>query len=225
MSFAEVSRNVCAEVTALGATGGALVIFGKYTAFPHGTIQPQKLVEGDVVLVDGGCGIEGYQSDVTRTTVFGKPTQRQRDVWELEKKAQSAAFAAVKVGAPCESVDAAARKVITDAGFGPDYKVPGLPHRTGHGIGLDGHEWTNFVRGNKTPIQPGMCFSDEPTIVSYGEFGIRLEDCLYVTESGPKMFTQQSASIEQPVLTAQPFKPAGRGVSGAGGLGKWVNGR
>ena len=176
-----------------------MVIFGKYTAFPHGTIQPQKLAEGDVVLVDGGCGIEGYQSDVTRTTVFGKPTQRQRDVWELEKKAQSAGFAAAQVGATCESVDVAARKVITDAGFGPDYKLPGLPHRTGHGIGLDGHEWTNFVRGTKTPIQPGMCFSDEPTIVSYGEFGIRLEDCLNITENGPKMFTKQSESIELPV--------------------------
>jgi Xaa-Pro dipeptidase len=199
MTNAELSRNVSSAFSALGANGNALVIFGKYTAFPHGTIQPQKLAEGDVVLVDGGCGIEGYQSDVTRTTVFGKPSQRQRDVWELEKKAQNAAFAAARVGATCESVDAAARKVITDAGFGPDYKVPGLPHRTGHGIGLDGHEWTNFVHGNKTPIQPGMCFSDEPTIVSYGEFGIRLEDCLYITDSGPKFFTKQSESIEKPV--------------------------
>jgi len=150
------------------------------------------------VLMDGGCGIEGYQSDITRTFVFGKATDRQRQIWDLERKAQDAAFAAAKVGAPCEVVDAAARKVITDAGFGPDYKVPGLPHRTGHGIGLDGHEWTNFVRGNKTPIQPGMCFSDEPTIVIYGEFGIRLEDCLYITEAGPKFFTKQSASIDAP---------------------------
>jgi Xaa-Pro dipeptidase len=199
MTNGDLARNVSAAFSALGSSGGAMVIFGKYTAFPHGTIQPQKLAEGDVVLVDGGCGVEGYQSDVTRTTVFGTPSQRQRDVWELEKKAQSAGFAAAQVGATCESVDAAARKVITDAGFGPDYKLPGLPHRTGHGIGLDGHEWTNFVRGNTTPIQPGMCFSDEPTIVSYGEFGIRLEDCLYVTESGPKMFTKQSESIERPV--------------------------
>ena len=114
-------------------------------------------------------------------------------------KAQSAAFAAAKIGATCESVDAAARKVISDAGFGPGYKVPGLPHRTGHGIGLDGHEWTNFVRGNTTKIQPGMCFSDEPTIAIYGEFGIRLEDCLHITESGPKFFSPQSPSIEQPV--------------------------
>lgn len=182
-----------------GRSDDALVIFGKYTAFPHGSIQPQQLREGDVVLVDAGCTVDGYTSDITRTTVFGKPTQRQRDVWELEKRAQSAAFAAAKVGAPCESVDAAARKVITAAGFGPGYKVPGLPHRTGHGIGLDGHEWTNFVRGNTTKIEPGMCFSDEPTIAIYGEFGIRLEDCMHITESGPKMFTPQAESIEKPV--------------------------
>ena len=140
----------------------------------------------------------GLTQGLTRTFVFGKPTQRQRDIWNLERKSQDAGFAAAKVGAPCESVDAAARKVITDGGFGPDYKVPGLPHRTGHGIGLDGHEWTNFVRGNKTPIQPGMCFSDEPTIAIYGEFGIRLEDCLYITENGAKFFTEQSPSIDKP---------------------------
>ena len=110
----------------------------------------------------------------------------------------AAAFAAAKPGAPCEAVDAAARKVITDAGFGPGYKVPGLPHRTGHGIGLDGHEWTNFVRGNKTPLQPGMCFSDEPMIAIYGEFGIRLEDCLYITENGAKFFSEPSPSIDRP---------------------------
>jgi Xaa-Pro dipeptidase len=152
-----------------------------------------------VVLIDAGCTVDGYTSDITRTTVFGTPTQRQRDVWDIEKRAQSAALAAAQVGATCESVDAAARKVITSAGFGPGYKVPGLPHRTGHGIGLDGHEWTNFVRGNTTRIQPGMCFSDEPTIAIYDEFGIRLEDCLHITEAGPKMFTPQSPSIERPV--------------------------
>jgi Xaa-Pro dipeptidase len=183
---------------ALGVTGGASANFGEYSAFPHGSIQPQRLKVGDIILMDGGCPVEGYQSDITRTFVFGKPTDRQRQIWELERKAQDAAFAAAKVGAPCEAVDAAARKVITDAGFGPDYKVPGLPHRTGHGIGLDGHEWTNFVRGNKTPLQPGMCFSDEPMIAIYGEFGIRLEDCLYITEQGAKFFTAQSPSIDQP---------------------------
>jgi Xaa-Pro dipeptidase len=182
-----------------GNADGALVIFGKYTAFPHGSIQPQRLKEGDVVLIDAGCTVDGYTSDITRTTVFGKTTQRQRDIWELEKAAQSAALAAAQVGATCESVDAAARKVLVAAGFGPAYKTPGLPHRTGHGIGLDGHEWTNFVRGNTTRLAPGMCFSDEPTIVIYGEFGIRLEDCLYVTETGPRFFSKQSESIDLPV--------------------------
>jgi Xaa-Pro dipeptidase len=194
----EFVANCGAAFRALGVQGGVFVSFGKYTAFPHGSSTPQRLREGDVVLMDGGCGVEGYQSDITRTFVFGKPTDRQKQIWDLERRAQDAGFAAARVGAACEMVDAAARKVIVEAGFGPDYKVPGLPHRTGHGIGLDGHEWTNFVRGNKTPIQPGMCFSDEPTVVIYGEFGIRLEDCLYITPDGPKFFTAQSPSIDQP---------------------------
>ena len=198
MTQDEFAGNCAAAFRALGVQGGIFCSFGKYTAFPHGSSTPQKLKEGDVVLMDGGCSVEGYQSDITRTFVFGKPTQRQRDIWNLERKSQDAGFAAAKVGAPCEAVDAAARKVITEAGFGPNYQVPGLPHRTGHGIGLDGHEWTNFVRGNKTPIQTGMCFSDEPTIVIYGEFGIRLEDCLYITPEGPKFFTAQSPSVEEP---------------------------
>ena len=198
MTQDEFAGNCATAFRALGVQGGIFCSFGKYTAFPHGSSTPQKLKEGDVVLMDGGCSVEGYQSDITRTFVFGKPTQRQRDIWNLERKSQDAGFAAARVGAPCEAVDAAARKVLTDAGFGPNYKVPGLPHRTGHGIGLDGHGWTNFVRGNKIPIQPGMCFSDEPTIVIYGEFGIRLEDCLYITPEGPKFFNAQSPSIEEP---------------------------
>jgi Xaa-Pro dipeptidase len=196
----QVSDAVVATTRKLGGrSDGALVIFGKYTAFPHGSVQPQRLRDGDVVLIDTGCTVEGYTSDITRTSVFGTPTQRMRDVWDVERHAQNAAFAAARVGATCESVDAAARKVITDAGFGPGYAVPGLPHRTGHGIGLDGHEWTNFVRGNTTPIAPGMCFSDEPTIVIYGQFGIRHEDCLHITEAGPTFFNPQSRSIEHPV--------------------------
>ena len=198
MTQGEFAANCSAAFRAVGTSGGIFVSFGKYTAFPHGSSVPQRLKEGDVVLMDGGCSVDGYQSDITRTFVFGKATQRQTDIWNLERKSQDAGFAAARVGAPCEAVDIAARKVITDAGFGPGYKVPGLPHRTGHGIGLDGHEWTNFVRGNKTPIQPGMCFSDEPTVVIYGEFGIRLEDCLYITEDGPKFFTEQSKSIDEP---------------------------
>jgi Xaa-Pro dipeptidase len=198
MSNAELARNISAAFHALGANGGAMAIFGKYTAFPHGSIAPQQLREGDLVLIDDGVSVEGYQSDITRTVIFGKPTDRQRQVWDLERKAQDAALAAANVGAACESVDAAARGVITKGGFGPGYKTPGLPHRTGHGIGLDGHEWTNLVKGNKTKIQPGMCFSDEPTIAIYGEFGVRLEDCMYITESGAKMFTKQSPAIDQP---------------------------
>jgi Xaa-Pro dipeptidase len=198
MSNAELANNISAAFKALGTTGGAMAIFGKYTAFPHGSIAPQKLREGDLVLIDDGVSVEGYQSDITRTVIFGKPTARQRQVWELERAAQDAALHAASVGATCESVDTAARDVITKGGFGPGYKTPGLPHRTGHGIGLDGHEWTNLVKGNKTKIQPGMCFSDEPTIAIYGEFGVRLEDCMYITESGAKMFTKQSPAIDQP---------------------------
>ena len=198
MTQQELAANCLSAFRSLGVNGSILIGLGQYSAFPHGSIQPQRIKEGDIVLMDGGCSVEGYQSDITRTTVFGKPSQRQQDVWNLERKAQDAALKAAQVGVPCEAVDAAARKVITDAGFGPDYKVPGLPHRTGHGIGLDGHEWTNFVRGNKTPLQVGMCFSDEPMIAIPGEFGIRLEDCLYITEQGAKLFTQQSPSITQP---------------------------
>lgn len=183
---------------ALGVNGSIGANFGESSAFPHGSIQPRDLREGDMVLMDGGCGVEGYRSDISRTTVFGQPTQRMIDVWNLELEAQNAAFAAAQLGVPCEEVDAAARKVIVDAGFGPDYELPGLPHRTGHGIGLDGHEWTNFVKGNKTPLAVGMCFSDEPMIAIYGEFGIRLEDCLYMTEEGPRFFTRQSVSITEP---------------------------
>jgi Xaa-Pro aminopeptidase len=199
MTQGDLRSNILAAYAAIGARNPDVAVsFGEYTAFPHGSITPQRLKDGDVVQIDDGCTVDGYCSDITRTVVFGKPTTRQIDVWNLERRAQQAAFAAAKPGVPCEAVDAAARKVITDAGFGPDYKVPGLPHRTGHGIGLDIHEWTNFVRGNKTPLQSGMCFSDEPMIAIYGEFGIRLEDCLYITENGAKFFSQPSEAIDKP---------------------------
>ena len=198
MSQDELAGNITAAFHQLGYSGGISVQYGKYTALPHGSATPQKLREGDVVMIDDGVNVQGYQSDITRTTVFGKPTQRQIDVWNKEKEAQTAAFNAMKIGATCESVDAAARKVIEAAGFGPGYKLPGLPHRTGHGIGLDGHEWTNFVKGNTTPIQPGMCFSDEPMIAIPGEFGIRLEDDVYIAEDGPHFFSKQSVAIDKP---------------------------
>ncbi|MBI1341866.1 MAG: M24 family metallopeptidase [Terrimonas sp.] len=182
-----------------GNNTDALVLFGVSSAFPHGSVKPRTLQEGDIVLMDCGCSIEGYTSDITRTVVFGKtPTQRQVDIWNLEKKSQTAGFEAAKIGTACEEVDAAARKVITDAGFGPGYQLPGLPHRTGHGIGMDGHEWGNMVKGNQQLIQPGMCFSVEPTIAIPGEFGVRLEDCVYMTEEGPQWFSKTSTAIDKP---------------------------
>jgi len=200
MSQDEFAANSRAAHKALGVSGEIGCQFGVSTAYPHGSKKLEYLKEGDVVLMDGSCTLEGYYSDMSRTIVFGQPTRRQRDVWNLEKEAQAAAFAAAQLGVPCEQVDAAARKVITDAGFGPGYKVPGLPHRTGHGLGLDIHEWHHIVQGNQTPLAPGMCFSDEPMIAIYGEFGVRLEDCIYMADDGPRFFTQPSPSIEQPFV-------------------------
>ena len=183
----------------LGVRGGLSANFGEASAFPHGSIQTQHLKKGDIVLMDDGCKVQGYCSDISRCIVFGaEPTKRQREIWDLEKRAQAAGFGAAKVGAPCENVDAAARKVITDAGFGPGYKLPGLPHRTGHGIGMDIHEWGNMVKGNKVLLQPGMCFSVEPMVAIYGEFGVRLEDCAYMTEDGPRWFSEPSPAIDRP---------------------------
>lgn len=198
MPQGELERNIVTAFNNLGYSGDVSVQFGKWTALPHGSSTPQTLKEGDVVMIDDGVKVEGYVSDITRTVVFGKPTQRQTDVWNLELEAQTAAFNAIKIGATCESVDAAARAVLEKGGFGPGYKLPGLPHRTGHGMGLDGHEWTNFVKGNKTPIAVGMCFSDEPTISIPGEFGIRLEDDVYIGEDGPHWFSKQSVAIDKP---------------------------
>ena len=198
MTKAQFADLSAAAFAALGAAGRIGANFGEATSLPHGSVKPRNLREGDVILMDGGCPIDGYRSDISRTIVFGKPTQRQLDVWNLEKEAQAAAFKAARTGVACEDVDAAARKVIVDAGYGPDYKVPGLPHRTGHGIGLDGHEWINLVRGNKTPIRPGMCFTNEPMIVIPGEFGVRLEDDMHIDEAGAVFFSQPSPAIDRP---------------------------
>jgi Xaa-Pro dipeptidase len=192
----DVAEDVSSAFNQLGVRGGAFVQFGKYSAYPHGSRQLQHLQEGDVLLIDGGCSVEGYRSDISRTIVFGNPTKKQRTVWNLIRSAQDAAREAAKPGALCEAVDTAARKVILDGGYGPDYKY--FSHRLGHGIGLDGHEWTYLVRGNKMPLRPGMCFSNEPGIYIYGEFGMRLEDCMYVTEDGVALFTEHSPSIEDP---------------------------
>jgi len=182
--------------TRLGYSGSAGVQVGKYSALPHGSATPQVVREGSILLIDGGCKVEGYSSDISRTFVLGKPTQRMKDVFEIEHRAQTAALKAARPGVPCEAVDAAARKVIVDAGFGPDYKY--FSHRVGHGMGMDGHEWPYLVKGNTLPLKPGMVFSDEPGIYIPGEFGIRLEDDMAITENGAELFTPQSPSLERP---------------------------
>ncbi len=176
-----------------------IVLFGEPTAYPHGVPYPQQLAENDMVLIDTGATLHGYNSDITRSYVFGEADARQREIWELEQAAQQAAFGAAQVGAPCSAPDSAARAVIEAAGFGPGYQVPGLPHRTGHGVGLDVHEHPYIVRGNDLPLAPGMCFSIEPMICSYGEFGVRLEDHAYITDDGPRWFTEPSRSLDDPL--------------------------
>ena len=175
-----------------------IVLFGEPTAYPHGVPYPQTLADGDMVLIDIGATLHGYQSDITRSYVFGTGSARQREVWNIEKAATLAVFNAAQLGAPCEALDAAARQVIESAGFGTNYALPGLPHRTGHGLGLDVHEEPYIVRGNRTPLAPGMCFSNEPTICIYGEFGVRLEDHIYMTENGPAWFTEPAHSFDEP---------------------------
>ena len=176
-----------------------LILLGEASAYPHGSGKPQTVKPGEVVLMDCGCTVRGYQSDISRTIVFGEPTAKQRQVWSHVQKGQQIAFEAAKLGAAAGSVDDAARSYYVSLGYGPDYKLPGLSHRTGHGIGLDGHEPVNLVRGETTKLAPGMCFSDEPGLYLPGEFGVRLEDCFHMTETGPVWFSQPSASLEQPV--------------------------
>jgi Xaa-Pro dipeptidase len=187
-----------------GVVGEASCQAGEYSALPHGSLQPQTLQEGEIILIDDGCFVEGYQSDMSRTFVLGDATSpkldKQRKVFDIVHHAQSAALAAARPGVQCQAIDAAARAVITAAGFGPDYKH--FTHRVGHGIGMDMHEWPYLVRGNTTPLAPGMCFSDEPGIYIPGEFGVRLEDDWHVTEDGGKMFTPQSPSLEHPFAKA-----------------------
>jgi Xaa-Pro dipeptidase len=180
----------------LGFDGGAGVQVGEYSALPHGSVQPQVIREGSILLIDGGCKVEGYSSDISRTFVLGKATDRMNSVFELEHRAQSAALAAAKPGVECQAVDAAARKVIEDGGFGPGYKF--FTHRVGHGMGMDGHEWPYLVKGNTLKLEPGMTFSDEPGIYIPGEFGCRLEDDMVITEAGAELFTPQSESLEKP---------------------------
>ena len=176
----------------------ALVLIGEAAAYPHGSRAPQIVADGQVVLMDCGCTVQGYQSDVSRTFVFGTATAEQRKVWGHVHDGQATAFAAAKLGAPAGSVDDAVRRHYERLGYGPRYKLPGLSHRTGHGIGLDGHEPVNLVHGEMTPLAPGMCFSDEPGLYLPGKFGVRLEDCFHMTEAGPKFFTTPPPSIDRP---------------------------
>jgi Xaa-Pro dipeptidase len=196
----EVRRFIDEAHRALGAAGSSFCIvqFGRSTAFPHGLPGDDVLREGDMVLIDTGCAVQGYNSDITRTYVFGEPSDEQRRVWAVEQEAQQAAFDAVRPGTPCEEIDFAARRVLERHGFGPDYRLPGLPHRTGHGIGLSIHEAPYLVRGDRTPLEPGMCFSNEPMIVVPERFGIRLEDHFHVTEDGARWFTEPMPSIDEP---------------------------
>jgi Xaa-Pro dipeptidase len=189
--------------SAQGALGGKgvwnMALLAGASAYPHGTDQPQVLKEGDIVLMDCGCNVHGYQSDISRTFVFGEASKRQRDVWNTVRQGQQIAFEAATLGTPAGAVDDAVRRLYESLGYGPDYKTPGLSHRTGHGIGMDGHESVNFVRGESTPLAKGMCFSNEPGIYIFGEFGVRLEDCIHMGDTGPVWFTMPPDSIDDPI--------------------------
>jgi Xaa-Pro dipeptidase len=177
----------------------SLVLIGEAAAYPHGSRTVHRVADGEIVLMDCGCTVEGYQSDISRTFVFGTASKEQRLVWDQVHQGQQAAIRAAQVGAPAGSVDDAVRRLYESFGYGPGYKLPGLSHRTGHGIGLDGHEPVNLVHGEMTKLVPGMCFSDEPGLYLPGKFGVRLEDCFHMTESGPKWFSEPRVSIDDPV--------------------------
>jgi Xaa-Pro dipeptidase len=179
-----------------GFEGYAEIQVGEYSALPHGSITPQVIRDGTILLMDGGCKVEGYVSDISRTFVLGKPTDKMKQVFEIVQSAQTAALRTARPGLPAEQVDAAARKVITDAGFGPGYKY--FTHRLGHGMGMDDHEWPYLVGGDSLLLQPDMTFSDEPGIYIRGQFGVRLEDDMHITENGAELFTPQSPSLEHP---------------------------
>jgi Xaa-Pro dipeptidase len=196
MTTRQFSELIAAAYLRCGFPGDASCQVGEYSALPHGSLQPQVIRENEIVLIDDGCTVEGCQSDMSRTFVLGKATDKQKQVFDIVHKAQSAALAAARPGVPCHAIDDAARMVVTDAGFGPDYKH--FTHRVGHGIGMDGHEWPYLVRGNATPLAIGMTFSDEPGVYITGEFGVRLEDDWVVTPNGGEMFTPQSPSLEDP---------------------------
>ncbi|MFC1791812.1 M24 family metallopeptidase, partial [Gemmatimonadota bacterium] len=179
-----------------GFSGGAGVQVGQYAALPHGSVTPQSLQEGSVLLIDGGCNAQGYRSDISRTFVLGTPSDKAREVFDIVHRAQAAALAAAAPGVEAQAVDRAARSVVEEGGYGPGYTY--FTHRVGHGIGMDGHEWPYLVRGNTMPLEPGMTFSDEPGIYIPGEFGVRLEDDMYITQDGAGLFTPPSPSLDDP---------------------------
>jgi Xaa-Pro dipeptidase len=196
MTQGDFSALVARAHTKLGFDGGAGVQVGQYSALPHGSATPQVVREGSILLIDGGCKVEGYSSDLSRTFVLGKPTQKMKDVFEIVHRAQTVAVKTARPGLACGEVDTAAREVISDAGYGPGYRY--FTHRVGHGLGMDGHEWPYLVKGNALPLAPHMTFSDEPGIYIPGEFGVRLEDDMHILEDGAELFTPQSTSLERP---------------------------
>jgi Xaa-Pro dipeptidase len=196
MNQRDFGELVSAAHAKLGFPGSASVQVGEYSALPHGSITPQVIREGTILLIDGGCRVEGYESDISRTFVLGAASDKMKKVFDIVHQAQSAALAAARPGVACGDVDAAARKVIVDAGYGPGYKY--FTHRVGHGLGMDGHEWPYLVKGNRLPLQANMTFSDEPGIYIKGEFGVRLEDDMHITENGAELLTPQSGSLEHP---------------------------
>jgi Xaa-Pro dipeptidase len=196
MTRPELEKLIVAANERLGFPGEVDIDIGENSSFPHGSIVPQVIREGTLVLIDGGGPVEGYQSDISRTFVFGKPSDKMKKVFDIVHRAQAAALKTARPGVECQAVDAAARKVISDAGYGPEYKF--FTHRVGHGIGLDGHEWPYLVRANTTQLARNMTFSDEPGIYIPDEFGVRLEDDMHITENGAELFTPQSPSLEDP---------------------------
>jgi Xaa-Pro dipeptidase len=200
MTRDQIAAMIVASTQALGGDAdGALVLLGEAAANPHGSGKPQIVREGEVVLIDCGCTVDGYASDISRTLVFGKVPADVRRVYETVAEGQRVAMRTAQLGTPAGKIDDAVRAFYEREGYGPGYKLPGLPHRTGHGIGMDGHEPVNLVHGETTPLEVGMCFSNEPGLYFPGKFGVRLEDCFHMTRAGPKFFTEPPASIDQPV--------------------------
>lgn len=200
MHKTDISAIMTNAQTALGgATKFAMALIGEASAYPHGSKKTKTLENGDILLMDCGCEVHDYESDISRTFVIGEPNKKQRKVWDTVRRGQQIAFEAAQIGTQAGAVDDAVRTYYESLGYGPGYKTPGLSHRTGHGIGMDGHERVNFVHGEETTLQKGMCFSNEPGIYIYGEFGVRLEDCIYMTKDGPKWFTEPPASLDDPI--------------------------